>query len=82
MTVYPASSTQGDIEALKQENTDNKGEIDGLQMRLKSSSEEIALLRIDLTKQRKVRIQLRFNITHFKEPLLFAILKMCYSEVY
>ena len=37
------------------ENTDARGEIEGLQMRLKSSMEEIMLLRQDIVKQKKVR---------------------------
>jgi len=44
---------QGEIEALKQENTDAKIEVDGVQLRLRSATEEIQLLRADISKQKK-----------------------------
>ena len=47
---------QVEIEALKQENTDVKAESEGVQLRLRSATEEIQLLRADIAKQKKVSV--------------------------
>ena len=44
------------MEGLKVENADARGEIEGLQMRQKSATEEIHSLRADIARQKKVRI--------------------------
>ena len=46
---------QGEIEYLKQENSDLKGESESVQTRLRSATEEIQLLRSEIAKQKKVK---------------------------